>query len=92
MAAYVGRRYVLETLMGEFAAVCKRGSLAEINVFHTETIMKEPAFDFEPFSIYPTNIPDYSRFMGSVYCNLKDLPGPVSIWFLQKATEIHRLY
>jgi hypothetical protein len=92
MAAYIGRRYVLETLMGEFRAVCKCGSLGEINAFHTERIMKEPAFNFEAYENYPTNIPEYSRFMGSVYCSLENLPGPVSTWFLHRATEIHRLY
>jgi len=79
-------------LMGEFTAVCKRGCLNEINVFYTERIMKEPLFNFELYSIYPTNISEYSQFMGSVYCNMEELPDPVSGWFHQKATEIHNLY
>ena len=94
MSVYIGRRYVLETLRYDFGIVCKLGCLDEVRAFYMERIMAEPAFDFEPFMNQPTNIPEYSRFMGSVYCNLdrEKLPDPVSRWLLCKAAEIHNLY
>lgn len=81
-------------LYRDFLTICNTGDLRRIQQFHTDSISTHPALFNQHLGPQLVNKPLYSRFMGSIYCNIhqKNESDPVNRWFHGIATEIHRLH
>jgi hypothetical protein len=84
----------LLSLYRDFLAICNTGDIPRIQQFYEESVCTHPAMFDQYYGPRIGNKALYSRFMGSVYCNVchKSESDPVNRWFHGLATEIHNLY
>ena len=78
-------------LYRDFLAICNTGDLPRIQQFYEDSVSTHPALFDQYYGPQLANKALYSRFMGSVYCNVRQTH-PVNRWFHGLATEIHNLY